>query len=344
MMRRITLLATAFVLVWALGGCPPEPGGDGTGDPNMMSNGGGSQDGGDNGGDDGSGDDGGGDNGGGGDGGGDDGGTDSGDLFLRQLTIDERAGVLTLNGSFGDTAGDVFVNDSLRALAGGGWQAGQIEVQINRQDLGEVYVQVGSQVSNTRRITGWDFVVRHTDVRRLKSVCSDCLAEMTWSFRIRGDVEPVDFGGGQVSDGGFGGSAVAGATYSLDSVTGSWNLSGEDFTLASRDTMPAHLNETSGSFSTGAGEWFSANAVIDPAAGEAIVNLHIDTDGTLLTNVTTGDTFVERITAGLGNSLNRTHPDTLIMSLSPSLNIPAGSQGPDSVGNTWEWDAAPVKK
>ncbi len=261
------------------------------------------------------------------------------ELTLRSLSISEQNGILALAGEFGDTPGEVFINNSARALAGNGWSASSIEVALSPQDEGEVYVQVGNQISNSRWISAWDFVVTRKQISRLQDICGDCFWTMTWRFRMRGDVAPIDFGSGPVG-GGTAGPGVTGATFSLDSVTGTFEISGETVMLTQEPASPVYSIGGSG-FVLGGGEWFSVFAGVEPDEGRAIISVHVDTDGSRFTNIDTGETNIEHITF-FGVFSNPDHINTLVVPLSPSLNIPAGNAGPDEFGSTWEWQAAPV--
>lgn len=359
MSRAPILLCVALLVTSLAGGCPPmsdgmtPPGGDMT-DPNDGGAGGGGGmapgdtnqgDGGDDGGNGDNGDTGG--NGGGnGDGQGEPNGSEEpGALLLRSLSLDERNDLLGLHGEFGDTEGVVYINNTARALAGKGWSNNVIEVALHPQDLGEVYVQVGGQVSNPRWITGWDFTVRRTQAARHPSVCPDCKWKATWRFRVRGDVLPVEFGDGQMTAGGTAGPGVRGATFTLDSVTGHYILENSPNapgtgTLTKEDTSPVYFPDPTPP--TGGGEWFSAYAGIDPANARAIIAVHVDTDGMRWTNPNTGETGIDHISF-FGVFSNLSHPHTLVVNLSPSLNIPAGSTPPDDLDSFFEWEAAPVQ-
>jgi len=132
---------------------------------------------------------------------------------------------------------------------------------------------------------------------------------------------------------------VRGATFSLDDVTGMYTISSGTFTFAKRETAPVYFPDPPPPLNSG--EWFSANAGVDLDKERVIIDVHVDTDGSLVTNLDTGDSFVEHINF-FGVFSNPDDPHTLVVSISPSLNIPAGSTPPDEFGSTFEWEAAPV--
>lgn len=274
-----------------------------------------------------------------------DNGDDGGELLLRMLSISESTSILTLHGSFGDAIGEVYVNGSPRSLAGGGWTADQIEVSIQPQDLGEVYVQVGSAATNSRWITGWDFDIRRTYQLFQQSLCPACQAQMTYRFRLRGDVSAVDDGSGNLINGGTANHGVRGATFSIDSVDGSWlsDFDGQQRVWSAEQTTPVYyIGGDAEQFVSGAGEWFSAFAGVDPGNSRAVVAVHVDTDGYRVRNLDTGESTVEHIT-DFGVYQNLSYPGTIVMPLSASLNVPAGSTQPDNNGSFWEWEAAPAQ-
>lgn len=349
-MVRMYAFGLAVSVLIALGGCPTPPAGNGNAQENQNSGGGGLGNG------NGNTNSGNGNanttensnssnngNGNGNGNGPDDGGGGDDDLFLRQLAVAEDTDTLSLIGTFGSTVGDVFVNGSARALKNGGWTSGLIEVSINPQDLGEVYVQVGNQTSNSRWITGWDFSITRTLALANPNVCPTCQAKMTWRFRMRNDVQDVINGPGNVTPGAAANRGRRGATFSIDSVNGSFEFNGEQRVFSREATSPVYYaGEAGATFTPGDGEWFAAFAGVLPAQSHAVVALQIDTDGYRVTNLSNGESFIGHI-SDFGVYQNLNYPGTIVMPLSPSLNIPSGSTQPDTNGSYWEWEAVPVQ-
>jgi hypothetical protein len=84
---------------------------------------------------------------------------------IESLTIDEQKDELTVNGTFGDPQGDVYINDN--PLTVKSWSGTQIVCAIPRtgaSSSGDVTVRAGAprQLSNTVQLTEWNGTVRCT--------------------------------------------------------------------------------------------------------------------------------------------------------------------------------------
>lgn len=265
-----------------------------------------------------------------------------GKFYIQHLGIYEETEVLELYGEFGDTAGEVYVNGSARALIDD-WSPTLLKVKLNRDDLGQVYVVVGDKTSNSRWITGWDFTIRRT--LALSSVCSSCQAKMTFTFRMRGDAQTMYDGQTPATLGATGNNGMRGATFKIDSVNGShtFDHDGQTRVWSREETSPTHyIGPSDGQFISGDGEWFSIFASVDPGNQRAVVAVHVDTDGYRVTNLDTAESNVEHI-SDFGVHGNINHNNTMVMTLLPSLGILSGSKQTDIYGSMYEWEAVSVK-
>jgi len=265
------------------------------------------------------------------------------EFFIQNLGILEESEVLELYGEFGSTEGEVYVNGSARALIDD-WSPTLLRVKLNREDLGQVYVVVGDKTSNSRWITGWDFTIRRTLALALPNVCSSCQAKMTFTFRMRGDAQSMYDGKTSATLAATGNNGVRGATFKIDSVSGTAvsDFDGQTRVWSREDTSPTYyVGPSDGQFISGDGEWFSVFASVDPAKQQAVVAVHVDTDGYRVTNLDTGQSTVTHI-SDFGVHGNINHHNTMVMTVLPSLGILGGSKQTDSYGSTYEWEAVPV--
>lgn len=152
------------------------------------------------------------------------------DVILRPGIFDVRIAELgnrrmLVSGDFGSEAGSVTIGGTPVGLKGGGWTPTLIECEAPAASAtGDVIVHSATQVSNPRRITGWDMTFNIHRGTPPGDACANCMWDATYTARVRADAGERRVGPEQAAAAArvTGGSAVSGQNVSIDAISGNY--------------------------------------------------------------------------------------------------------------------------